>query len=442
MFRRNFFPILASAVLIVSTAILSSAQTGQLRGRVTMKQADGTVRPVGDAIIDVYRVDIPSKEPFSTKTNKNGEFVYAGLQYTGDYAIAVSSPGAQAYWQPGIKAGRDVDYPIELLPGDGKHLTAEELKTLMASRGAGAATAGGAKETAEDRAKRAELIKRNEEIKAENAKAEASNEIIGRSFKAGNDALKTKNYDEAIARYNEGLQADPEHPGAPALLTNKTMALNARAVDKYNAAVKSTDEAAKSAGIEAAKKDWREASESSVKAVTMLKAMPTPADAASANAAKLNMYFALLTRADAMRLFVTKVDPSQAEAGVAAYQEYMAVETDPVKKSKAEHDLAQMLFDANAFDRALSQYQKILEANPDDLDALLRAGQALFNIGAINTDKTKYQEAANYLARFVEKAPDGNPFKADAKAILDALKDQENVKPEKTAPPVRRTRRP
>jgi hypothetical protein len=73
---------------------------------------------------------------------------------------------------------------------------------------------------------------------------------------------------------------------------------------------------------------------------------------------------------------------------------------------------------------------------------LLRAGQALFNIGAINTDKTKYQEAANYLARFVEKAPDTDPLKADAKAILETLKDQANVKPEKTATPVRRTRRP
>ena len=101
-----------------------------------------------------------------------------------------------------------------------------------------------------------------------------------------------------------------------------------------------------------------------------------------------------------------------------------------------------MLFDANIFDRALVEYQKILGANPDDLNALLRSGQSLFNIGAINTDKTKYQEAANYLARFVEKAPDTDPLKADAKAILDALKEQANVKPDKTTTPTRRPRRP
>jgi len=137
---------------------------------------------------------------------------------------------------------------------------------------------------------------------------------------------------------------------------------------------------------------------------------------------------------------VTKVDQSQTDLGVTAYQEYLAVETDPVKKAKAQKDMAQMLFDANAFDKALVEYRKILETNPDDLDALLRSGQALFNIGAINTDKAKYQEAANYLAQFVAKAPDTDPFKADAKAILDALKDQENVKPEKLATPVRRRR--
>jgi tetratricopeptide (TPR) repeat protein len=213
-------------------------------------------------------------------------------------------------------------------------------------------------------------------------------------------------------------------------------------VEKYNVAVKATDDATKTAGIDAAKKDWTEASQTGAKAVAMLKAMPTPADPTEATNAKSNMYFALLARADATRLYVVKVDQSKADEGVVAYQEYIAVETDPVKKAKAELDLANMLFDANVFDKALVEYQKILEANPDNLDALLRSGQALFNIGAINTDKAKYQDAANYLAKFVEKAPDNNPYKADAKAILETLKDQANVKPEKVATPTRRKPRP
>ncbi len=437
MFRRYLLPVLASIVFLISVSFNAAAQNGQVRGRITLKQADGSVVPAANAIVDVYRWDLPGD--FELKANKSGEFVHAGLPLQGNYVVAVSLPGAQAYYLPNVKPGRDEDIKIELSVGDGRRLTRANVKELMARGGAPAA--GEPKASAEDKAKREEILKKNAEIEASNKKAEASNEIIARTFKAGNDALKAKNYDLAIAQYDEGLAADPDHPGAPALLTNRTMALNQRAVERYNAAVKNPDDAAKTSGMESAKKDWQTAAESSSKAVTMLKAIPASTDPQIAASAKTNLYFALMARAEAMRLFVTKVDQSKADEGVTAYQEYIAVEADPVKKAKAEHDLAQMLFDANVFDRALTEYQKILEGSPDDLDALLRSGQALFNIGAINTDKTKYQEAANYLARFVEKAPDENPYKADAKAILDTLKDQANVKPEKTTP-VRRTRRP
>ena len=437
MFRRYLLPLLASIAFALSTSLLVSAQSGQLRGHVTLKQADGTVVPAADAIVDVFRMDLPGD--YQLKTNKKGEFVHAGLPFTGTYTLAASMPGAQPYFLPNVKAGRDEDYKIELAIGDGKRLTRADIKTLMAKT---PGAAGDTKPSSEDKAKREELLRKNQEILEANKKAEASNVTVERTFKAGNEALKVKNYDLAITQYDEGLNADPNHPGAPALLTNKTLALNARAVERYNAAVKATDDAAKTAGLDSAKKDWQAASEAGTKAVALLKAMPAPSDAAAANNAKINLYFALQARADAMRLFVAKVDQTKADEGVTAFQEYIAAETDPVKKSKAEHDLAQMLFDANIFDRALVEYQKILVGNPDDLNALLRAGQALFNIGAINTDKTKYQEAANYLARFVEKAPDADPLKADAKAILDALKDQENVKPEKAATPVRRARRP
>jgi tetratricopeptide (TPR) repeat protein len=379
---------------------------------------------------------------YNLKTGKNGDFVHAGLPVVGTYVISVSMPGAQAYYVPDIKAGREQEYKIELSPGDGKRLTKAEIKTLMAKTPGGAPTGGG-KESAADKAKQTELLKKNEEIAASNKKAEESNAIVERTYKAGNEAFKAKNYDVAISQYNEGIAADPAHPGASSLLTNKSKALNARAVDTYNAAVKSADAVGKDAGIEAAKKDWREAYESSTKAVSILKAAPALTEPGEASRAKANLYFALEARADVARLFVVKVDPTQADAGVTAFEEYIAAETDPVKKLKAEHDLAQMLFDAIVFDQALVRYQKILEANPDDLNALLRSGQILFNLGAMNNgDKAKYQEAANFLAKYVEKAPDGDPFKADAKSILDTMKDTANVKPEKLPTPPRRTKRP
>ncbi|MEP6818203.1 MAG: tetratricopeptide repeat protein [bacterium] len=441
MFRKYFLPLLATITLIASISIVGSAQSAQLRGHVNLRQADGTVVPAAGAVVDVYRTDIATGK-ISTKTDKKGEFIYAALPYVGEYIIAASMPGAQSSYLRGVNVKTERDYIIELTPGDGKPLTLAEIKTAMATT-PGAAS-GGAKESADDKAKRAELIKKNEEILTSNKKAEASNEIIGRSFKAGNEALKLKNYDEAIARFDEGLQADPEHPGAPALLTNKTMALNARAVDKYNVAIKTADEAAKNAGIEAAKKDWTAARESSSKAVKMLKAMPAPTDPAEANNAKLNLYFALLARAEASRLFVTKVDPNQADAGITAYEEYIAAEADPVKKSKAEHDMAQMLFDANAYEKAKPAYEKILTENPDDVESLKNLGLILYNLGFVKEAdgkkeeaKASYQLAANYLQRYVDKAPDGQ-LKTDAQDILKNMKEQQNVQAEKTSTPTRR----
>jgi tetratricopeptide (TPR) repeat protein len=169
-----------------------------------------------------------------------------------------------------------------------------------------------------------------------------------------------------------------------------------------------------------------------------------PATEASSQTAQASRKVEILgNRAESMRLLV-KVDPTQAEAGIAAYQEYIAVEPDPAKKAKSEKDVAQMLFDsasdAAGFERAVAAYQKILEASPEDTDALLRIGQALFNIGALNNnDKAKYQEAANYLQRFVDKAPEGQ-LKNEAKDLIEALKAQANVTPEKTSTPARRKR--
>lgn len=432
MFRRSSLFITAFAV-VLSMCAAALAQTGELRGKVELTQADGTKVPAGQGVVDVYRVDLPGK--FEAKTNKKGEFAFAGLPYVGEYLVVISHPGAQPTWQERVKVGRGKDLFFSLSPGDGKRPTLAEIKNAMAAAG----PLPEAGESAADRAKREELARKNEEIAAANKKAGEINEIVGRTFKAGNEATKAGNFEEAVKQFDEGLVADPEQP---ALLTNKANALKLRGVQKYNAALKATDDAAKTAGMNAARADFTAAKDSSSKAVELIKKQAAAAtDPAEQQRQNLNKLAAMSVHAESMRLFVTKVDSSQADAGATAYQEYLAVETDPERKLKAEQAFAQMLFDANAFDKALAQYQKILEANPDNLEALLRSGMALFNIGALNNgDKAKYQEAANYLAKYVEKAPDSDAMKADAKAILENLKAQENVKPEKVTTPTRRRR--
>jgi len=442
MISKYFYGALAVAVLIASASLTTFAQVGELRGHVWMQQADGQKVPLADAQIDVFRVDVTAK--YQTKTNKKGEFVFAGLPFIGTYTVAASHPTAAPNFVPGVKVGREIPCEITVTPGNGKRLTIEEIKS---AGGTSPVSASGqpAAESAADKAKREELMKKNAEIEAGNKKITETNEVISRTFKAGNEALNAANvagkaqnseeaiqkYTAAIASYDEGLGADPDQP---AILTNKAVALKARGVQRYNAAVKSTDDAAKNSGLQAAKDDFKAAADASGKAATMLKAQAAPTDPAEVQRYNANKYAALLTYAESMRLFVTKADGTQADAGITAFKDYIAVEQDPAKKSKAQIDMAQMLLDAGAADKALAEFKSILAATPDSPEANLGAGLAVYATG----DKAKFQEAANYLQHFVEVAPDSNPMKADAKAILMELKNTENVTPEKTSRPKKR----
>jgi tetratricopeptide (TPR) repeat protein len=429
MRRFNLFSSIIAIAVLALSALTASAQTGALRGHVVQKKADGTSVKAAGAQIDVFRSDMAGA--FHTKTDKNGEFVFAGLPFIGTYIVAASMPGAQPYAMRNVKVGRDIDYEVILGPGDGKRLTEEEAKKVVAGGGQDATTTTGGGESAEAKAKREELLKKNAEIEASNKKAENVNQVVGDAFKAGNAALTANNYEEAVRQYDLGLAADPEQA---ALLTNKAAALKALGVKKYNEAIQSKDEAGKAAAIDAAKAEFKNAAETADKAFELIKKEPAVTDPTDQKRHEANKYAALNVRAEAYRLYVSKGDGTKADAGVVAYNDYLAVETDAAKKSKAQLDLAQMLLDAGAGDKALVEYQKILAATPNDPDANLGAGLALYATG----DKTKYQEAANYFQKFVDTAPDSHKFKNDAKDILANLKNTENVVPEKTTRPPRR----
>lgn len=437
MFKKSVITMLAAVVVLMSAVQLSLAQTGELRGHVVIVQADGSTVPASEAQIDVYRTDISGQ--YQTKTNKKGEFVFAGLPFVGTYTIVASHPTAQFDYKTGIRAGQGTDVEIKLSPGNGKRPTKDEVMGAAKQGGGAASPSASGSESSGDKAKREELMKKNAEIAEKNKKIEETNAVISRTFNAGNAALKLKNYEEAIRQYDEGIAADPDQP---ALLTQKAIALKARGVDRYNAAIQSKEEAAKASGFDSAKKDFAAAAEASKKSVELINARTAPTDPQELVSFQGNKHAALATHAETMRLFVTKVDQSKVDEGETAFREYIAIEPDPAKKAQAQRDAAQMLFDANSFDKALAEYKKILDANPDDTDALVKSGMLLFNIGAMNNDKAKYQEAANFLQRFVDKAPDSDKFKDDAKAILEELKNQQNVKAEKVATPSRPARRP
>jgi len=442
MIRRYIFGTITATLVLAFAVITASAQVGELRGHVFMQQADGNKVPLADAQIDVFRTDV--KGDYHTKTSKKGEFVFAGLPFVGEYTIVASHPTASPNWLSKFKVGRGVMADITVTPGNGQRPTIDDLKNAPASSGAAAATkSGNSGESAEDRAKREELIRKNKEIEEKNKKITESNEVINRTFKAGNEALNagslaSKNnnsaeamqkYTEAVTQYDQGLAADSDQP---ALLTNKATALKARAIERFNQAIRSKnmDDAAKNAEYETAKNDFRAAAEASSKAVQIIKAVTAPTDPAELQRYNMNKYAAVATNAETMRLLVTKADPAKADDAVAAFRDYIALEQDAAKKAKAQLDVAQTLLDAGAADKALAEFKTILTAQPDNPDANLGAGLALYS----TNDQAKFQEAANYIQHFVDVAPDSHQMKEPAKEILSNLKNTEKIIPEKTAP--------
>ena len=130
MIHRYFFAVVVAALLVASAAVTSIAQVGELRGHVWLQQADGQKVPLADANIDVFRMDL--KAEYKTKTNKKGEFVFAGLPLVGTYTVAASHPSAQPSFIGDVKVGREIPADLTLAPGDGKRLTAEEVKGAAA----------------------------------------------------------------------------------------------------------------------------------------------------------------------------------------------------------------------------------------------------------------------------------------------------------------------
>src|SRR5215467_10746721 len=152
MIGRYFFGALIVAILLAFASMTACAQVAELRGHVFMQQADGQKVPLADAVIDVFRTDVAAK--YNTKTNKKGEFVFAGLPFIGTYTVAASYPTASPNFVPGLKVGRDIPCDIVVTPGNGKRLTLEELKSATLTSAGGSSSGGSSGgESAADKAK-------------------------------------------------------------------------------------------------------------------------------------------------------------------------------------------------------------------------------------------------------------------------------------------------
>jgi tetratricopeptide (TPR) repeat protein len=441
MFRKSFILFVLATLAIIVCNSPTVAQTAPVSGTVELAK-DGTREPVAGALIEVYRIDIKAGFP-SAKTGKKGEFSFAGLPFAGQWIFAVSAPGCAPTVYPNVKAGME-KLLITLDPGDGRKLTEDEARKWSA---ANAAKGASTQLTAEQKKEQAELEAKRKEIEAKNEKAKKANEIVSAAFKEGNEAIAAKNYDLAIAKYDEGIAADPDFVGsAPILNNNRSAALRLRGVDTYNKAVKSTDVSEKVANLGKARQDLSDSAQGYVRAWNIMKNASAAeiVDRANFDATKKNT---LVGSVETLRMAVKteQVEPTVIEAAKMLVPEFLSAETDAAKKAEASLILADLYRVIGDSENAIASYKAILETAPDNLEALAGAGLSLVNSGYIKLENGKsqnnkammdegkkdLQEGANLLGKFASAAPDTHKYKGDALGLIETLKKEQNVTPQK-----------
>lgn len=455
MLSRKYFAFMAAA-LFMAGSLAAMAQTAPVRGKVEMKNADGTTVPVAGAKVDVYRTDAKGKPP-SGKTNKKGEFAFAGLPLGQKFAFVVSGEKIKSEIQPNITAGVE-NVVITVVEGDGKVLTEEEVRAALSGNGKPAqqntaqTTAQPTaeqpaaqktdqpqrqpteKEIADAKKAKAEYDKQVADVTAKNQKIEKNTSVINAALKDGSSAFDAKNYDLAIAKFDEGYNADPEYAGsAPILLNNKALALRLRGFDAYKQST--TDAANKAALMEKAKKDFTDAADAGQKGLTILKGATTT-DANLQKEYAASKYNTLTNLVEVYRLMIlTKADTTKSKEAMAVYQEYFEVEPDAAKKAKAQLQIGDIMREAGDSENAIIAYKKVLETTPDNVDAMAGLGLSLFSAGVGANDKTQMQEGLNYMQKFADTAPASHPLKSSVKDAVDYLKTEQKLAPQKVDAP-------
>src|SRR5215468_11267362 len=161
-------PVLVAALLL---AIPAFAQTGNLTGKVV--DTDG--KPMNGVTVSIDRQGVT--QHFEVKTDKNGNYVHAGLP-TGQYKVSVVKDGKPMMTLDGrVNFGQDAKLDFDL--------------KQAAAANAAAGNAG------------------NEEQRKKIAEEKAKNEAIKASFEGGRTAMAAKNYDEAIRLFKEAAEKDP-----------------------------------------------------------------------------------------------------------------------------------------------------------------------------------------------------------------------------------------
>lgn len=416
MFRKNYYLFILTIALFLAGSITAFAQNAQISGRVELKKADGATEPVAGALIEVLRIDQKVSFP-GVKTDAAGNYTVSGIPNEGEYIVLVSGEKLKAATSDIVSFGaKNVNFV--LAPGDGLKFSEEQIREALTKSG---------DLTAAQKAERAKIEAKNKNVMETNA-------LVSKALAEGNKAFDAKNYDLAIAKFDEGYKASPDFVGsAPVLLNNKALSLSQRAVANYNKMVSSKDAAEKADLRPKVIQDFEESVDSYSKSWAVSKGA-NPTDIQDQKMFEQVKGQTLTGMQEVVRLMVrTKlVSTAKKNDVLSIMQEYTAFETDKAKKLTAQVSVGDYLIAAQDFDNAAVEYRKAVDMDSKNPDAVGGLGLALWTVTYETEDTARKQEALNYMQHFLDIAPKDHPLRDGIDSGVEDLKSQK-LKPQKVA---------
>jgi tetratricopeptide (TPR) repeat protein len=439
MFRKTYLNVfLAALVLFLGGTAAFAQNVAPVRGIVKLQKADGTMVPVVGAVVEAYRTDIDKGKMAPVKTDKRGEFGFVGFPLGQRFVLAVSAPGIGPRIQPDVKGGME-NIQFTVNEGDGRQLTEAEVREAAkaaANVPAGTDPVVDKKQVAEVEAKNAEIMKKNEKIKADDETARRANT-------EGRAALEAKNYDLAIAKFDEGITAVPDYIGStPILLAGKMVALKNRGFDFYVQGAKSAEASAKLEKYNQAKKEFTASLAAFAQANDIVKKAAAATDPKDQQTRKSLMNDLYANAIEVHRLMaVSQVDTSRTAEAEALINEYLGQETDAAKKAKVQTTLGDIMRAAGEFDKAVAAYKAVLETAPDNTEVMASLGLSLVAQGtAVDPpNRDQLQEGLNYMQKYADTvailptdSPTVQEFKKSVKDTVEYLKTEQKLKAQPT----------
>ena len=339
------------------------AQTSQIEGVV--KDENG--EPLKDALVKIERKDI--KGSYKVKTRKKGDYLHAGLPL-GTYDISVDVGGREVDSVKGVRTrlGEPTVVNFDL----------QAVKAKQQDMQKAAETGQLTKEQERDMSPEQKAA--IEKAMKERSAAMQKNKALNDSFNTGMEAMKTKQYEQAIAAFQKAGEMDP-----------KQHVIWGNMAEAHSEISKTKTGAEQTAALEKSVENYNKALEL------------VPNDASYRN--NLALVYARSKKFTEMEGELNK-----------------AVQLDPTNAGRYYFNMGAVLTNAGQQDAACNAFKNAIEKDPNYADAHYQYGICLTGKAVTKPDGTLTfpEGTTEAFQKYLALRPDG-PFAESAKGMLTTM---------------------